>query len=63
MRCTECNSIALRLGTRGRAYCGAHENKAWEQAKEDGAHKSRMADIRSAEERDNFFHERMLRAV
>jgi len=61
--CTDCGSIALRMGTKGRAYCGAHANKAWEQTKEDGTRRSRLADIRSAEERDNFFHERMLRAI
>lgn len=63
MHCTECGNVAMRLGTKGRAYCFKHEQKAWDQTKEDGTRRSRMADIRSAEERDNFFHERMLRAV
>jgi hypothetical protein len=34
--CTDCGSIALRMGTKGRAYCGAHVSKAWEQVQEAG---------------------------
>lgn len=36
MKCTECGNTAMRLGTKGRAYCSAHEDNAWSQVRTAG---------------------------
>lgn len=48
MQCEECKGTAIRVGTKGRGYCKAHEQEAWDQMREE----AKIKDARQRNERE-----------
>lgn len=63
MTCQLCTATAMRQGTKGRAYCWAHESHAWEEVKKESRMKSAASDDISEGIRMDMYRERILRAV
>jgi hypothetical protein len=58
-----CNATAMRQGTKGRAYCFAHESHAWDEAKKESRLKSAACDDISEDVRMANYQERIRRAI
>jgi hypothetical protein len=44
MKCETCGETAMRHGTKGRAYCWAHDAEAFKQVKRESTSKSALKD-------------------
>jgi hypothetical protein len=63
MTCSLCDRPAMRQGTKGRAYCFAHEAEAFAQVGQENRRFSIKRDLESAEIRLEWRRERRTRAV
>lgn len=63
MNCSLCGKPALRVGSKGRGYCGAHELNAWQQIKRESIHKSAEAEAHSERVRMEYNQDRLERAI